>query len=116
MYHKFLISNKNLWFILQLTQNVVTSSYVKPILLPSGPEVPTGADLKVAGFGVYSSADPGVSRNLRKSVRYVIDSTICQLEYDKYTAYHTTINQAEICLSTQDGSGLCAVNTIFIIK
>ena len=94
---------------------MITSSYVQTIPLPDGSEVPTGAALKVAGFGVYSRADPGVSRNLRKSVRYVVDSTVCQTEYDKYLKYRTTINQAEICLSTKDGSGLCAVSIFFII-
>ena len=79
--------------------------------LPSSSEIPAGAGLVIAGFGIYQRGyvtTIKLSSYLRKSTRYVVDKSQCQQEW----GYALQINDDQICTSTHDLGGVCTVSKL----
>ena len=98
-----------------MATDVVLSSYVQLIGLPTSADLPVGTILQISGFGVYQKGHPvlghhGLSSNLRKLTISVIDRSRCQSIWSARFGNENSINQGQICTSNYDNYGLCNVS------
>ena len=99
--------------MLQLSQPVTLSSYVKIAQLPRSSKIPVGAKIVMTGFGNYQrgfSAYQPLSSYLRKSTVYVVDPFQCRKKWSNVTDYEVQVNAGQVCTSTQDYRGACTVS------